>query len=45
MNILILHLTYAENYINYIHHSTDLKKQQQHNTAMKRSMNDDFLVF
>lgn len=45
MNILILHLTYAEKYIHYIHHSTDLKKQQQHNTAMKRSMNDDFFGF
>lgn len=30
MNILILHLTYAEKYIHNIHHSTDLKKKQQH---------------
>lgn len=34
MNILILHLTYAEKYIHNIHHSTDLKKNN--NTQKKR---------
>lgn len=47
MNILILHLTYAEKYIHNIHHSTDLKKTTTHKRkvfiAMKRSMNDNFL--
>lgn len=46
INILILHLTYAENYIHYIHHSTDLKKNTHKRKvfiAMKRSMNEDFL--